>query len=73
MGTPISLDPAACPGPFPCGRCLDACDEGVLMARPFTTDAGGKEYRVVIVLRHRCTGCRRCVDACPVGCLRVGA
>jgi NAD-dependent dihydropyrimidine dehydrogenase PreA subunit len=73
MGLRISLDLGGCPGPFSCGRCLDACDQGVLMARPFAAPAGGREYRVVIVLRHRCTACRRCVDACPTACIAVRA
>lgn len=44
-----------------CGRCASACSEGIDLVYPARSEAAVNE----------CTRCRACVEACPVGAVRI--
>lgn len=51
-----------CPGCLHCGACMRVCPEGAIYR---DSDSG-----FILVNSEKCTGCRTCETACPVGVIR---
>lgn len=74
----ITIDRERCTTPFDCKRCLRACPPAVLAVygvknvRGIETDrAEPGAYVLAAVYRDKCTGCMKCVEACPADALTV--
>jgi len=74
----IIIDPAKCTTPFDCKRCLRGCPQAVFMCFPVKVEKGKETdprepsaYGIVPMFRDKCTGCRLCIDLCPVEAITI--
>lgn len=51
-----------CPGCLHCGACMRACQKGAVYRDAFSG--------FILVKAEKCTGCRTCEAACPIGVIR---
>ena len=64
----ITFDMNACVGALDCGKCMQACSPHVL--RTYTAVQEGKaqtskDWIPTATFPSICTGCMKCVEACP--------
>ncbi len=78
MHPKIEIDRTKCTFPFDCKKCLQICPQAVFsvtnvkMVRLRETDK--KEpgaYRLSALYRDKCTGCNKCVEACPIDAITI--
>lgn len=76
----IEIDPQKCTTPMACRKCLEVCPELVFQAMVVKeekfkeTDINESgAYTIIPVSRWKCIQCNLCVDACPVGAIKITA
>lgn len=74
----ISIDHQKCTTPFDCKKCLRKCPQGVFWVLPKKNvkfqETDQKEpgaWRLVVQYRAMCTGCKDCMDVCPVDAISI--
>jgi ferredoxin len=71
----IEIDQEKCLSPLKCGDCLRACPAVVLMSIPKFNEkfreCSYDDFTVSVHNRPACTVCMKCVDVCPVDCIKV--
>ena len=76
----IEIDASKCTTPFDCKKCMLACAPAVLRVTAVKMKRGEETdkkqpgtYRLEPWFIDRCTGCKDCVDVCPVDAITVTA
>ena len=71
----IEIDQDKCLSPLECGDCLNVCPTVVLLSVPKFNEkfreAAYKDFTVIVHNRPACTACMKCVEACPVDCIKI--
>jgi ferredoxin len=74
----VNIDHDLCTTPFDCKRCLRICPAAVFwvnpvkMARGIETDKTEPgAFALMAKYRDKCTGCKKCVEVCPVNALTL--
>lgn len=71
----IIIDYSKCTSPLDCARCLKACPEAVLVAKPVKVEkfkeTESNNYKLYAIYESLCTGCLECVNVCPVRALEI--
>lgn len=74
----IEIEPALCPTPFACKRCLQVCHHAVFWVEPTKMERGREtdphepgSYRLTPLHMWRCVVCNDCLEACPTGALKI--
>jgi len=76
----IEVDASKCTTPFDCKKCLQTCAPAVLRVTAVKMERGKEldkqqhgTYRLEPWFIDRCTGCKDCVEVCPVDAITVTA
>lgn len=71
----IQVEQEKCISPMKCGKCLRACPAVVLLCIPKYNqkfrECAYDDFTVIVHNRPACTACMKCVEVCPVGCIKV--
>jgi len=71
----IQIDQDRCISPMNCGNCLRVCPGVVLLCVPKYNEkfreCDDDEFTVIVHNRPACTGCMKCVEACPEDCIKI--
>ena len=71
----IEIDHDACISPVKCGDCLRVCPAVVLLSVAKYNEkfrqCADEDFTVVVHNRPACTACMKCVEVCPVDCIKV--
>lgn len=71
----IAVEQDRCLSPLKCGACLRACPAVVLISVPKYNqkfrECAYEDFTVTVHNRPACTGCMKCVEACPEGCIHI--
>ena len=74
----VQVDDSKCTTPFNCKICLEICPQAVFYLRPVkmekfkeTDKTEPGSYTLKPLFRDKCTACNQCVEACPVGAIRI--
>jgi NADH-quinone oxidoreductase subunit I len=74
----ITIDRDRCTTPFDCKRCLRVCPPAIFAVYAAKNVRGTETdktepatYVMAAVYRDKCTGCMKCVEACPADALTV--
>jgi ferredoxin len=73
----IEIDEDKCISPLKCGKCLRVCPGGVvLLCAPKYNEkfreCAYEDFTVIVHNRPSCIACNKCVDVCPVDCIKIG-
>ena len=71
----IEVDQGKCLSPMKCGNCLKVCPDVVLISVPKFNEkfreCSNDDFTVAVHNRPACTVCLKCVEACPVDCIKI--
>ncbi len=72
----IEIDGDKCISPMKCGKCLRICPGGVvLLSVPKYNEkfreCSYDDFTVIAHNRPACIACMKCVEVCPVNCIKV--
>ncbi len=71
----IEIEQEKCLSPLKCGDCLRACPAVVLLSVPKYNqkfrECSDEDFTIVVHNRPACNGCMKCVEACPVDCIKI--
>ncbi len=72
----IEIDQDKCISPMKCGKCLRVCPGGVvLLSVPKYNEkfreCSYDDFTVIVHNRPACIVCKKCVEVCPVNCIKV--
>jgi NAD-dependent dihydropyrimidine dehydrogenase PreA subunit len=71
----IEIEQDKCISPLKCGKCLHVCPAVVLLSVPKYNEKFREctydDFTVVVHNRPACIACMKCVEACPVDCIKV--
>jgi ferredoxin len=71
----IEVDQAKCLSPMKCGKCLHVCPDVVLISVPKFNEkfreCSDDDFTISVHNRPACTGCMKCVEVCPVDCIKI--
>lgn len=71
----IEVDQDECISPLNCGECLRVCPAVVFLSAPKFNEkfreCSYDDFTVIVHNRPACTVCMKCVEVCPVDCIRI--
>ena len=71
----IEIEQDKCISPLKCGECLRVCPAVVLLSVPKFNEkfreCSYDDFTVVVHNRPACIACMKCVEICPVDCIKV--
>lgn len=71
----ITITQEKCHNPLECARCLRICQQAVLKMQPGKVykfrETDGTEYLLTAPYYALCTGCNKCIEACPNSAISI--
>lgn len=71
----IEIDQDKCISPLKCGKCLQICPTVVLYSVPKYNEkfheCSYDDFTIVVNNRPACLACMKCVEVCPVDCIKI--